>query len=285
MILDQTSLVLEGGGLRGIYTSGVLRFLMEKELFFPYTVGVSIGACNACNYISRQPERNRTVNIRFVNDGRYVSYPRLLLKGELFGMDFLFNTIPRKLDPFDFETFTRGPMRFVGVVTDCITGKPHYFDQDRSMGEFLTLLRASCSLPFLAHPVHHGGRIFMDGGFADSIPIKKSMADGNKKHLLVLTRPRGYRKKRSPLVKLARLRYPKFKGLCRAMAERRKNYNKIADLVDDLEDRNEVFVIRPKAPLPIRRAETHKETLHAGYDEGYADAASAYVNLYRYLKK
>ncbi len=136
-----TALVLEGGGLRGVYTSGVLRYFMDRNLKFPYVIGVSMGACNGANYVSMQPERNRIVNIRYANDGRYLSYTRLLLDGELFGMRFLFDSIPNKLVPFDFETFRKSEQRFVAAATDCETGEPVYFDKDRPDGEMMTVLQ------------------------------------------------------------------------------------------------------------------------------------------------
>ena len=150
MKIENTGLILEGGGLRGVYTSGVLRFFMEKGLYFPYVIGVSMGACNAANYISRQPERNRIVNIRYINDFRYISYCRLFLKGELFGMNFIFNTIPNVLVPFDYETFKKNITRCIIVVMDCRTGETLYFDKDELGEDYLWVLQASCSLPFIS---------------------------------------------------------------------------------------------------------------------------------------
>ena len=123
MDLENSALILEGGGLRGIYTSGVLRFFMDRGIYFPYVIGVSMGACNAANYVSRQPERNRIVNTHYVNDARYLSHWRLLTKGELFGMDFIFDTIPNSLVPFDYETFMESDVRCITTVIDCKTGE------------------------------------------------------------------------------------------------------------------------------------------------------------------
>ena len=129
MNLERTALILEGGGMRGVYTAGVLRFFMDQNLYLPYVIGVSMGACNGANYVAHQPERNRIVNIRYVSDSRFISYRRLLLGGELFGMRFIFDTIPNALVPFDFETFLASKQRFIATVFDCQTGEAVYFDK------------------------------------------------------------------------------------------------------------------------------------------------------------
>ena len=281
---DNTALILEGGGLRGIYTSGVLRFFMDKEILFSYVIGVSMGACNAANYVSRQPERNRIVNSRYVNDARYLSYWRLLTKGELFGMDFIFDTIPNSLVPFDFETFMKSNVRCITTVIDCETGEALYYEKNEVGKDYFKVLRASTSLPFMAKPIHYDGRVLMDGGLADSIPIRKSLEDDNSKHVLVLTRPKGYRKNRAHLVRLAYLRYPKYRGLCEALATRHIRYNETTDLIDELEERGEVFVIRPECELKVGRAERDKDKLYAAYDQGYADASTRHAALSAYLK-
>jgi len=276
---DQVGLVLEGGGLRGVYTSGVIRFFFDKGIVFPYVVGVSMGACNGANYISRQPERNRIVNIKFVNDSRYLSYRRLLLKGELFGMHFIFNTIPFSLVPFDRDSFHHNEAKFVIGVTDCETGDAVYYEKSELGDGAMKIFTATCSLPFLAKPVHYKGRIYMDGGLSDPVPIEKSMTDGNTKHVLILTRPKEYRKKPSHLYLLARLRYPRFRGLHKALAVRHKKYNETMDMVDELEKAGRAITIRPSKVIGAARVERNKEKLFAAYDQGYEDASLRYERL------
>ncbi|MDY6838183.1 MAG: patatin family protein [Thermodesulfobacteriota bacterium] len=283
MDLAQAALVLEGGGFRGVYTSGVLAFFMDKNLHFFYVIGVSMGACNAASYISRQRERNRIVNIRYVNDARYMSYLRLLTKGELFGMDFIFDTIPNALVPFDFKTFMKSEQKCLTTVTDCKTGEAVYYEKGELGADYMKILRASSSLPYIAKPVHYKGRVLMDGGLSDSIPIEKSIHDGNTKNVLVLTRPKGYRKKRSPLVVLAHLRYPRYKGLCRSLSDRHLRYNATMEYIDRLEEEDRVFVIRPQFPLNPGRIERNKDKLYGVYDQGYADARASYKTLCSYL--
>ncbi len=283
MDLKSSALVLEGGGLRGVYTSGVLRLFMDRGLFFPYVIGVSMGACNAANYVSRQPERNRIVNIRYVNDSRYLSYLRLLAGGELFGMDFIFDTIPNSLVPFDYETLRGSDVKCVTVVTDCTTGEALYFEKNELGEDYLPVLRASTCLPFIAKPVRFNGLILMDGGISDPVPIRKSISDGNTRHVLILTRPKGYRKKPSRIHGLARIRYPRLPGLEEALARRHIGYNEIMDFIDEMEQKGEAFVIRPRSNLPVGRIERSKNKLYAAYDQGYQEAVQSYDELCRYL--
>jgi predicted patatin/cPLA2 family phospholipase len=280
---EKIGLVLEGGGLRGVYTSGVIRFFMDKGIIFPYVVGVSMGVCNGANYISRQPERSRIVNIDFVNDPRYISYRRLLLKGELFGMDFIFHTIPFSLVPFDRNTFLRNEAKFVIGVTDCETGDPVYYEKSELGDDSMDIFSATCSLPFLAKPVHYRGRVFMDGGVSDPVPIKKSIDDGNSRNVLILTRPKGYRKNSSHLHLLARLWYPKLKGLHRVLAVRHIKYNKTMDMVDELERSGQAISIRPTKTIEAARVERNKEKLLIAYNQGYEDASSGYERLRSFL--
>lgn len=279
MGFENTGLVLEGGGLRGVYTSGIIRFFMDRSIEFPYVIGVSMGVCNGANYISLQPERNRIVNIDFVNDPRYISYYRLFLKGELFGMDFIFNTIPFSLVPFDMNTFYKNEAKFVIGVTDCETGDPVYYEKSELKDDLMDIFRATCSLPFLAKPVYFRGRILMDGGLTDPVPLGRSIADGNTRNVLILTRPKGYRKKPSHLYLAARLLYPRFKGLHKALATRHKRYNDDMDRIDELERAGQAYVIRPDRAIGAGRVERNREKLFAAYNQGYEDASSGYEGL------
>ena len=169
------------------------------------------------------------------------------------------------------------------VVTDCITGEAVYYEKHELGEDYLTILRASSSLPFISKPVKYKGRVLMDGGMSDSIPIQKSMAEGNKKNVIVLTQPKGYRKKPESLAKLASLRYPHFKGLRASLENRHVNYNETMDFIDALESKEEVFVIRPESALSAGRVERNKAVLYADYDRGYADAQTIYNRLLKYL--
>ena len=283
MNLAKTALIIEGGGLRGIFASGALHFLMEKEFRFPYVIGVSMGACNAANYVSWQIERNRIVNTKYVDDHRYISYLRLIARGELFGMDFIFDTIPRFLVPFDYKAFWESSVTLITVVTDCRTGEALYYDKEKLGEGYVNILKASCSLPFIARPVRYNGRFLMDGGLSDSIPLRKSVEDGNTKHVLLLTRPRGYRKRPSPFIPFIYMRYPRLMGVCKAFSNRHIGYNKTMDVIENLEREGKIFVIRPSTDIPVRRAERDKSKLYAAYDEGYHVASLSYDKLCGYL--
>jgi predicted patatin/cPLA2 family phospholipase len=285
MDLVDGALVLEGGGLRGVYTSGVLRLFMDKGIFFPYVIGVSMGACNAANYVSRQPERNRIVIIRYVNDARYLSYARLFIRGELFGMKFIFDTLPHSLVPFDFTTFMESDVKCITVVTDCETGEALYYEKKELGEDYLKVLQASNSLPFVAKPVHYNGLVLMDGGLSNAVPIKKSIDDGNEKNVLILTRPKGYRKKHPRFLRFASLRYPRYKGLLNALAHRHAIYNETMDFIDQVEDQGRVFVIRPRFALDVGRAERNKDKLYAAYDQGYSDASACETGLLSFLDR
>lgn len=284
-----TALLLEGGGLRGVYTSGVLRVFMDKGLWLPAVFGVSMGACNAANYLSRQVERNEIVNVSFVNDPRYLSYARLLRGGDLFGMRFIFEEVPDRIEPFDYETFLANPARFWTVTTDCRTGEPLYHEKSAwDRAGTMTLLRAACSLPLLARPVPWTGpdgraRLLMDGGIADPIPLRRSRELGFARSVLVLTQPKGYRKRPMRGLWAVRLRHPRFHGLHAALAARHERYNALMDEIDAREARGELFVIRPETSLGVGRVERDKAALRAVIARGRDDARARWGALLEFL--
>lgn len=270
-------LVLEGGGMRGLYTAGVLDFFLEKGMIFDYVIGVSAGACNAVSYISRQKGRNKIVNTAFVDDWRYMSLKSLVKNGSLFGMDFIFDEIPNRKVPFDFETFNSSPVIFKIGVTDCTTGKPLYFDKEDIDRKF-TVLRASSSLPLVSPIVKFKGYHLLDGGITDPIPVRQAITDGYQKTVIVLTRNRGYQKEpiSHPLRLLLEKKYRDYPGLIEAMINRYKIYNETLDYIDELEHRGQAVVIRPSEKLEVDRFEKNAEKLIALFDQGFEDASAAY---------
>jgi predicted patatin/cPLA2 family phospholipase len=279
MAVYNSGLVLEGGGMRGVYTAGVLEYFLEKQLFFPYIIGVSAGACNGASYVSRQFGRNRQVTIDYVKHRDYISYRNLFLKKELFGMDFIFNKIPTELVPFDFETFNSAAEKFLVGTTDCITGESVYFEKNDITRDILKIMRASSTLPFMAPAIEHQGKILMDGGIADPIPIKKAQIDGVQKNVVILTKPKGYRKKKSSFSWLPNYVYKEFKGLNRALETRYRLYNETLDYIEELESKNKVYVIRPSRNLKVGRVERNPEKLTQLYEVGYEDAKKDYERL------
>jgi predicted patatin/cPLA2 family phospholipase len=276
-------LVLEGGGMRGVYTCGVLEFFLEKELFFNYIIGVSAGACNAVSYISGQKGRNEKVNIDFVKDSRYMSLRNFMLEKSFFGMNFIFGEIPKKLNPFDHQAFQNSPCNFLIGVTDCTSGKPVYLDKE-AIDEDFTGLRATASLPMLSPILTYKGMELLDGGIADPIPIRKSIEDGNNKNIIILTRNIGYRKVPSKFNGLIKLKYKNYPKLVKAMNDRYKNYNETLNFIDELERTGKAIVIRPSKELRVGRIERNTEKLQLLFKNGYEDAKEHYCKIMKFIK-
>ncbi|WP_210366628.1 patatin family protein [Bacillus sp. REN3] len=280
-----SGLVLEGGGMRGVYTAGVLEYFMDNNLFFPYIIGVSAGACNAASYVSRQPGRNRQVTIDYVNHRDYLSYRNLFLKKQLFGMDFIFDKIPNELVPFDFQTFKHSPEKFLIGTTDCLTGQPVYFDKNEFPDEILQIIRASSTLPFMAPAIEFHGMTLMDGGIADPIPIRKAMDDHVEKNIIVLTKPKGFRKKKSSFSWVPRYAYKQYRGLTTALENRYKFYNETLEYIEELEAKKDVIVIRPSEDYSVGRVERDPVKLTHLYEQGYKDAQDAFKRIVEWVGK
>ncbi|MEY8597624.1 patatin-like phospholipase family protein [Mammaliicoccus lentus] len=282
-MIKDTGLILEGGGMRSMYTAGVLDFFIKEDIYFEYNIGVSAGASMAASYISRQFRRNHRVTAKYIKDKRYLSLSNYIKRKELFGMDFVYHYIPTYLEPFDFEKFDQAEEKFVVVTTDCETGEAVYFDKNDTKGSLLTALEATSSLPLMANPVQYKGHTLLDGGIVDPIPIKKSIEEGYTKNVLILTRPKGYRKTPSRFSKVFRMKaYPKVNHL---MELRYKHYNKTLDWIEEEEDKGNIFVIRPTNTLAVDRVEKNPRKLDALYREGYADAEKIYKDLKEYVEK
>lgn len=269
---SKVALVLEGGGMRGVYTSGVLDYFMDNNIQFPYVIGVSAGACNACSYLSNQRGRNKIVNIEYVDDERYLSYKGLIKNKSIFGMDFIFNEIPNNLTPFDFETFLNSDTIFKVVTTDCDTGKAFYFDKNNYEKDFFEIVRASISLPFVAPIAKVNNKNLLDGGITDSIPAKKAFEDGYDKAVIVLTRNRGYRKQPFKHRKIASIFYLKYPNIVNAIMDRYKVYNETMDYIEELENKGKAIIIRPSQPVNVSRIEKNKVKLNDLYNMGYNDS-------------
>ena len=280
----KAGLVVEGGGMRGVYSSGVLDFFIEKDLFFENNYGVSAGACHLCSYLAKQYKRAFRVNVDYLNDKRYCSVHSLLKTGNLFGAEMLYDIIPNELDLFDYDTYNKNESNFYVVITDINTGKPEYV-KIGDLKKDIIYVRASSSLPLLAQNVKINDKEYLDGGISDSIPIKKSIADGNKKNVVILTRDRTYRKGKNSLMPIIKLKYKKYPNFVKSMADRYIVYNEILDFIKELENNGDVFVIRPKKPVNIGRTEKNREKLEALYNDGYNDAKDCYEELLKYLGK
>ncbi|PAD66500.1 patatin family protein [Bacillus sp. 7586-K] len=282
--MERTGLILEGGGMRGIYTAGVLEYFMEQDFYAPYVIGVSAGACFGASYLSRQKGRNRKVNIDYIKDPNYLSLRNYMKKRQLFGMDFIFDEIPNKIVPFNFEAFKDAKEEFVVVTTDCQTGTPVYYNKKEDGENILTLLRASSSLPFIAPIVQYNGKSLLDGGIVDSIPIKKAEHDGINKNIVILTRYGNYRKKKSNICWILEKAYKDYPKLISAIVRRYEMYNETLDYIEGQERNGSVFVIRPSVPFKVGRIEKNQKKLEGLYKLGMEDAKKEFTRLEKWLK-
>ncbi|RIW35118.1 patatin family protein [Bacillus salacetis] len=285
MLFKQTGLVLEGGGMRGVYTAGVLEYFLEKDIEFPYVIGVSAGACIAASYLSKQKGRNKKVNIGFAGNPQYLSWRNYFKKRELFGMDFVFDEIPNKIVPFDYQAFQENNAEFVIGTTDCETGEPVYHYREDYAGDVLTPIRASSSLPFVAPVVEYNSRHLLDGGISDPIPLKKAEDDGFGKNVVVLTRNKDYQKSPSRFNYLVKRKYPQYPGLWQAMVQRYRRYNETVDYLEKEEEKGNVFIIRPNLPLKVGRIERNPRKLEDLYNQGYSDAERRFMDLLSWKEK
>ncbi|OIK09579.1 patatin family protein [Bacillus sp. MUM 116] len=283
-MINEVGLVLEGGGMRGVYTAGVLENFLENQLFFPYVIGVSAGACNAASYLSEQKGRNKTVTIQYASDPRYISWRNYFKNRQFFGMDFIFDEIPNQHIPYHYDVFYNSPSEFVVGTTDCLTGEAVYFKKKDYGKELLTVLRASSSLPFIAPEITYQNKILLDGGISDPIPIKKAQADGFKKNIVILTRNIEYRKKASKFHFLVDRKYPDYKGLQKALRNRFQIYNDTLAYLEREENNGNVFIIRPLKPLQVGRMERNPVRLEELYNQGYEDAKALRGKIVEYVE-
>lgn len=272
------ALVLEGGGLRGVFTCGVLDCFMDKGIRFPFTVGVSAGACNGLSYMSGQRGRARASNIDLMDKYHYVGFRYLLTQRCIMDFKLLFEDFPEKIIPYDYDAYFSNPDRYVMVTTNCLTGKAEYFEEKKSSARVMDIVRASSSLPFVSPITYVDGVPMLDGGIVDSIPVQYAMDQGYDKLVVVLTRNRGYRKK-SGSMPFAKAMYRKYPMLQKALSQRNDVYNRTMDLIEKLEDEGRIIVIRPVKPVQVGRMEKDTAKLAALYDEGYEVASKLYANL------
>lgn len=268
----KTGLVLEGGGLRGIYTAGVLDTMLELGIQFEYVVGVSAGACNATSYISKQAGRAGRVILQNFMNPRYLGYRNLLLHGSIFGMDFVFNQIPNKFDPFDFDAFESSTVDFEVGATNIETGKTEYFSKEVVSREHFAVVRASSSIPLVAKIVTINGKKYLDGAIGDSIPIKHAMEKGYEKNVIILTQPRGFIKKPAGYTGLRKLYYRRYPKFIEAMENRHKLYNGTLRFIEQLEKEERVLVLAPQKPIPFASFEKNVQGMQKLYQNGIQDA-------------
>lgn len=265
----KTALVLEGGGMRGVFTSGVLDAFMKHDLTFPYIVAVSAGACNGMSYVSHQPRRARISNIDYLARYKYIGLRHLVTQGCIFDRELLYDKFPNQYLPFDFDTFFSSPMTFEMVTTNCLTGQPMYLSERHDRQRALDIVRASSSLPYVSKIVDVDGIPMLDGGIVDSIPLQHAIDMGHPTNVLVLTRNRGYRDTGKDM-KIPRFIYRKYPRLRVVLSRRLAAYNAQLEYVERMEDEGRVICIRPERPMEVDRIEKDIAKLERLYEEGFA---------------
>lgn len=280
--MSKIGLILEGGGMRGIYTAGVLDFFIEKDIEVDIAIGVSAGSCHASSYLSKQFKRAYHATVDYINDKNYLSFSNLIKTGSIFGMDFMFNTIPNELNIYDYDTFNKSNTKFVVVATNCETGTPEYFELTDLKKEII-YMQASCSIPMFANIVEIDNYKLVDGGVADSIPIEYALNQGYKKNIVVLTRDVTYRKNKQKFTSIVKRKYKKYPKLIKAIESRHLNYNKSLDLVNKLSQSGDVLVIRPKSPVKVSQVEKNIDKLTMLYNEGYNNAKELYEDILNFI--
>ena len=264
-----SGLVLEGGGMRGVFTCGVLDCLMDRGVRFPYTIGVSAGACNGLSFMSRQRGRARYSNIDLLDKYHYISLKHLIFKGNIMDFDLLFDDFPNRIIPYDYPAYAACEERFEMVATNCHTGCACYFEEKHDPERIIDIVKASSSLPFVSPVSYVDGEPMLDGGIADSIPLLRARALGFDNNLVVLTRNRGYRKSERA-IRLPRFVYKQYPQLRAALEQRNVRYNEQLALVERLEEEGRLTVLRPERPIEVGRIERDTRKLTALYDEGYS---------------
>jgi predicted patatin/cPLA2 family phospholipase len=283
--MKKTGLILEGGATRGVFTSGALDYLMEQNLYFPYVIGVSAGSCNAVDYVSKQIGRTRDCMIHKEKEYSYINMRNVIKNRSLFDMDMIFDKYPNEIFPFDYDTFFASDIKCEIVATNCLTGKAEYFEEKSKKERLMAICRASSSMPVVAPAVKIDGVPYLDGGLADSIPIRHALKAGYKKNVVILTRNPGYRKKeKKKLNQIYIAAYRKYPELLRAIYRRAYEYNRTLDLIDRLEREGRIFVVRPQAKT-VSRAERNYDTLMNFYQHGYDHMKERYGEMLEYLDK
>lgn len=268
---SKMGLVLEGGGMRGVFTCGVLDYFMDHGIEFPYAVGVSAGACNGLSYVSHQRGRAKYSNIDMMEKYHYIGLKYLWYQHSILDQHLLYELFPEKIVPFDYEACFSNPMRFEMVTTNCVTGRACYLEERSDKERLVAIAKASSSLPYVCPITYVDGRPMLDGGIVDSIPVLRAVSQGYEKNVVVLTRNRGYRKEGRD-IRVPRFIYTRYPRLRAMLSCRSELYNKQLEMVERMEDEGRIIVIRPQAPVKVNRIEKDVKKLQALYDEGLACA-------------
>lgn len=263
-----TGLVLEGGGMRGVFTSGVLDAFMKYECYFRYVVAVSAGACNGMSYISWQPRRARISNIDMLVKYDYLGVRQLVSHGCIYDPELLYERFPNKLVPFDYDTYFANASTFEVVTTNCLTGRAEYLTELSDRSRAIDIVHASSSLPFVCKTIMVDGVPMLDGGIVDSIPVMRAIEQGHQRNVVICTRNRGYRNTGRDR-KIPKFIYRSYPRLRVALSRRIAVYNEQLAMVERMEDEGRIVCIRPQREMDVERMTKDAERLEALYEEGF----------------
>ncbi len=278
-------LIMEGGAMRGMFTAGVIDIMMEQGMEFDGAIGVSAGAVFGCNYKSKQPGRVIRYNAAYCNNPHYAGVGSLLKTGDIFGEQFCYHDIPDHLDPFDYETYSKNPMPFYVVATDLNTGEAVYKQVDRCDKEGMIWLRASASMPLVSRVVSVDGYELLDGGIADSIPVRYMEEIGYDRNVVILTQPLDYVKTKNQLMPLIRMRLRKYPKLIEAMEHRHEIYNETLKYIRKKEEEGSLYVIRPPKKIDVGKVERDRQKLLVAYKLGRETMKKQMWKLQQWLKE
>lgn len=281
---SQVGLILEGGANRGVFTAGVLDCFQRKGLYFPYIVAVSVGACNAMDYVSKQCGRTRRCMIPQGENTPPIHWKNLFRHGTIIDLDLVFDQYPHHIVPFDFEAYTNCNAVCEYVVTNCETGQPEYLSEKDSWERFLKIGRASCSMPYFLRQVQIDGKNYLDGGISDPIPIRQARAKGYEKNVVILTREKGFQPREIQFERFLRnIYYREYPNLTRCLNNRIELYKSQLDDIERLEASNEVYVIRPEKVIANGFC-MNEGKLREFYDQGYQIAEKEFEKIINFIQ-
>ena len=271
--MQELTLILEGGALRSVYTSGVLDVLMKYKIEANYVLGVSAGALTGMNYISKQPNRSKDINIEYCNNPRYIGVKALKKEGGLIGYNYLFNEISKNEYPFDYDTFKTSNQKFISVITNCEKGTTEYVEKNECRGDIFKVVQASSSMPLCSKMVKIGNNHYLDGAVTMPIPVDWAIKQGHKNILVVLTRDRNYRKPEisNTMKRVYKRVYHKYPKLVEKLCTMPERYNNLKEHINELEKQGRIFVVAPEVPVTVSRLEKDKEKLRKLYEDGRRD--------------
>lgn len=279
---NKTTLILEGGAMRGLYSAGILDVFMQNDIDVDTIYGVSAGALFGLNYKSRQIGRALRYNLKYANEKNYMGLYSLITTGDVMNREFCFKKLVYELDRLDFETYKNNPVNFYAVVTNMGTGKPEYIKIDDAEKD-LEYFRASGSMPFVSKPVGVNGQLYLDGAMSDAVPFKKVLETGCEKIIVILTRPLGYRKKKSYLP--YKLVYGKYPELVETAKNYYKEYNATMDMIEKYEAEKKIIVLRPSELVKMKRVEKDRTKLQKMYDLGVSDVMERLDEIREYINR